>query len=128
MEELDLSRVDSVVCKGTDPRVEMYSAITSPFRNPRLETATSDVERLLRTHSVTHVFVVGLAGDYCVVNTAVDCAVEGGWATFVIEEAVRSVDPGKGWTEAKKKMEDVGVKVIGLQDESLQLVKSLGTP
>jgi nicotinamidase-related amidase len=124
LKELQVEKVDRIVLKGIDPRVEMYSAITSPFRNPKVAEATSEVEEVLRNHGVTHVYVVGLTGDYCVKSTAVDCAVEGGWATFVIEEGIRCVDPAEGWMDAKREMEGVGVKVIGLHDEALERVKA----
>jgi nicotinamidase-related amidase len=122
VKELDISKVDNIVLKGMDPRVEMYSAITSPFRSPKVQEATSDLEKLLREREVSHVYVVGLAGDYCVRSTAIDCVQEGGWTTFVVAEAVRSVDPNIGWTEAQKEMEEVGVKIIGLQDEAIKRV------
>jgi nicotinamidase-related amidase len=123
--ELDVERLDKIVKKGMDARVEMYSAMTSPFRNPRVAEATSEVGDLFRSHGVTHVYVVGLTGDYCVKSTAVDCVVDGGWETFVVEEGVRSVDPVEGWEAAKRKMEGVGVKIIGVRDEALELVRAL---
>jgi len=125
VQELDVGRLDKVVEKGTDPRVEMYSAVTSPFRNPKVPEATSDVEEVLRGLEVTHVYVVGLTGDYCVKSTAIDCAVEGGWTTFVIEEGVRCVDPVEGWRAAKMEMEGVGVKIVGLGDEAVERVRAL---
>jgi len=115
VKELDITKVDAVVLKGKDPRVEMYSAIASPFRNPRVEEGSELVE-LLSARKVTRVYVVGLAGDYCVKSTAIDCVREGGWETVVIEEGVRSVDPGEGWEAAKREMEDAGVRVVGLRD------------
>jgi len=127
VKELDLLKIDHVVLKGMDPRVEMYSAITSPFRSPKLKEATSELEELLRAQAVSHVYVVGLAGDYCVKSTAIDCVQECGWATFVVKEGVRSVDADSGWNEAQKEMEAVGVKVIGLEDKALEQVRALKT-
>ncbi len=62
--ELDVALVDSIVEKGTDARVEMYSALYDPLRNPRV--SDSGLTTQLRERGVTDVYVVGLAADYCV--------------------------------------------------------------
>lgn len=103
----------AVVQKGTDPRVEMYSAFRAPLRDPPLPEAVSDLAERLRAAGTTHVVVVGLAGDYCVKCTALDAAEEG-WDVVVVEEGVRSVDPEAGWRDAKAEMAEKGVRVVSL--------------
>lgn len=118
--ELDVGSVDVVVKKGLDARVEMYSAFYDPFRNPRV--CDSGLVELLRGKGVTHVYVVGLAFDYCVKSTAVDAASEG-FTTYVVEEGTRAVD-ASGWAECTKGLEKDGVKVVRMDGEEVQRLRS----
>ncbi|KAI0700586.1 Isochorismatase hydrolase [Cytidiella melzeri] len=111
--ELDLSRVDKVIVKGTDPRVEMYSAFQSPLKNPPLPTAVSELAGDLRDADITDVVVVGLAGDYCVKFTALD-SVSQGWPTFVVEDGTRSVGGADGWQDTRRELQEHGVHVVDL--------------
>ena len=56
--------------------------------------------------------IVGLATDYCVVETALD-ALRLGFATAVLAEGIRAVDlqPGDG-DRAVDRMRDAGAEVI----------------
>ncbi|SPO02419.1 related to pyrazinamidase/nicotinamidase [Cephalotrichum gorgonifer] len=99
--------LDDVVKKGKREDVEMYSAFYDPFR---LED--SGLAGRLRGEGVGVVFVVGLAGDYCVKRTAVDAAREG-FETYVVEEGTRCVDPG-AWERVKEELEVEGVRVVGI--------------
>ncbi|KAJ3481371.1 hypothetical protein NLI96_g7701 [Meripilus lineatus] len=112
--ELDLPKVDKIVLKGCDPRVEMYSAFKSPLRDPPLLTAVSELSSLLEDHKITDVVVVGLAGDYCVKASAIDSA-EGGWKTYVVDEATRCVGGDVAWEESKKEFNERGVNVVNLE-------------
>lgn len=121
VQELDLSKVNKIVLKGRDPRVEMYSAFQSPLRDPPLKEAISELASLLTENNIKRVFVVGLAGDYCVKSTAID-SVEGGWDTVVIEEATRCVN-GADWNGVKEELRARDVGVI-----SLESVKQVSLP
>jgi nicotinamidase-related amidase len=118
VKELDIGKVDLVLEKGTDPRVEMYSAFRPPLVNPPLTESESGLENILREKRVTDVYFVGLAGDYCVRFSAIDCArvKDAGWNTYLIEEGIRCVDPGAGWEEAKAEMLSAGVKMVSVND------------
>ncbi|CAL1700450.1 unnamed protein product [Somion occarium] len=111
--ELDLSKVDKVVVKGCDPRVEMYSAFRSPLRDPPLKEAISELADLLRENNITRVFVVGLAGDYCVKYTAIDSEEEG-WKTDVVEEGIRCVN-ADDWENIKAELRAKGAGVVSLE-------------
>ena len=82
---LDTTKVDLVLNKGTDPRVEMYSAFYDPLR-----VEDSELARRLKevdvngVKGVTHVYVVGLAYDYCVRASALDARAEGARLTTCI--------------------------------------------
>jgi nicotinamidase-related amidase len=119
--ELDVGRVDKIVEKGQDKRVEMYSAFADPFTSPCV--ARSDLANTLKDAGVTDVFVVGLAADYCVKFTAIDAQKEG-FKTWVIGEATKAVDPSS-LGDVHKEYERVGVSVIGRDDAQLRRVKEL---
>lgn len=120
--ELDLRRVDHVLKKGHDPRVEMYSAFYGPFRSPRV--CDSGLAALLRDKGVTHVYVVGLALDFCVRCTAADAVAEG-FATYVVEEATRGVatDGPAAWAECVEGLEKDGVKVVSMAGDEVQRLR-----
>ncbi len=113
--ELDVEQIDEIVEKGTDPRVEMYSPFYAPFRSPRV--CDSGLAALLREHSVTDVYVVGLAADYCVKSAAVD-AVSEGFETYLVEDGTRAVD-ASGWPACREGIETAGVKVVSMQDPAV---------
>jgi nicotinamidase-related amidase len=116
--ELDASALDAVVEKGTDARVEMYSAFYDPLR-----VCDTGLAATLRREGVTHVFVVGLAADYCVRSTAEDAAREG-FETVVVEEGTRAVDP-VAWEDMRGKLE--GVSVVSVDGEDVGRVMGLGS-
>ncbi|KAH0342799.1 Isochorismatase hydrolase, partial [Aureobasidium melanogenum] len=121
--ELDATRIDEIVEKGQDKRVEMYSAFCTPFLDPKIvETGLANT---LREKGITHVFCVGLAADYCVRETAVDAAKEG-FETFVIREGTKGVEQGE---EADKKLaqelKEHNVKMVSVEGPEVAQVRDL---
>jgi nicotinamidase len=106
-EGFDSSALHAVVHKGTHPGVECYSAFGDPWG-----LTTMELPNLLSAKEVTDVFVVGLAGDYCVKSTAIDAVnftsktasgLETKLRTWVVKDLVRSVgNEGKEWDEMEK--------------------------
>ena len=83
---LDTARVAQVFQKGVDPEIDSYSGF---FDNGhRRATGLGDY---LHERGVTHVFIAGLATDYCVKFTALD-ARRLGFAVTVIADACRGVN------------------------------------
>lgn len=119
--ELDAGGVDRVVKKGRDARVEMYSAFYDPFRSPRV--SDSGLAGILKEKSVTHVYVVGLAFDYCVKATAED-AVREGFTTYVVEDATRAVAGAEGWAACTSALEKAGVKVVRMDSEEVKKLRT----
>ncbi|RMZ68522.1 pyrazinamidase nicotinamidase [Pyrenophora seminiperda CCB06] len=117
--ELLVSKVDRIIEKGQDKRVEMYSAFADPFQSPCV--AKSDLAETLRTAGITDVYVVGLAADYCVKYTAMDAQKEG-FKTWVISDAVKAVDPSS-MDDVHKEYAEIGVTVIAKGDAQIQKVK-----
>jgi nicotinamidase-related amidase len=119
--ELDRQKIDKVIEKGTDERVEMYSAFYDPLKSPRV--SDSGLSGVLKAEGVTDVFVCGLAADYCVRFTACDAGAEG-FRTCIVEEGTRAVDQ-EGWEGIKREIEGMRVRVIGLEGEEVRKVAEL---
>ncbi|TIA29188.1 Isochorismatase hydrolase [Aureobasidium pullulans] len=121
--ELDVGRLDEVVEKGQDKRVEMYSAFCTPFLNPKI--VETGLAKTLKEKGVTHVFCVGLAADFCVKATAIDAAKEG-FETVVIREGTKGVEQGD---EADKKLaqelEENNVKMVSVDGPEVAKVRDL---
>ena len=82
---LDLAKVEVIIRKGCDPAVDSYSAF---FENDH-RTPTG-LDGWLRQRGFRHVFLVGLATDFCVAWSAED-AVRLGYAVTLIEDACRGI-------------------------------------
>ena len=110
---LDVARFDAVVRKGIDSGIDSYSAF---YDNGHLrDTGLGD---LLRSRGVDHVYVLGLATDYCVKFSALD-ALASGFETSVVRDGCRAVEltPGDG-EAALGEMADAGCTIV----ESLDLL------
>lgn len=88
--DLEMSRVAKVFRKGTDPRIDSYSAFHD--NGHRKSTGLAD---WLRERDIDTVYVAGLAEDVCVYYTAMD-AVREGFTTYLVEDATRGVDMQEG--------------------------------
>jgi nicotinamidase/pyrazinamidase len=90
-EDLELPSSAMIVTKGRARHDDGYSAIVGEVsgRGSLLED--------LQARRVTHLYVGGLATDYCVKHTVLD-ALDQGFAVTVLTDAIRPVDvqPGEG--------------------------------
>ncbi|KAA8647369.1 hypothetical protein EYZ11_008543 [Aspergillus tanneri] len=113
--EIDTSSIDLYVKKGMHSQVEMYSAFADAFGNndPAVtcKSVDADLASYLTEKGISAVFVVGLAGDFCVKHTAIGAA-KVGFRSYVLEDATRCIDAGFGWEEAKKELTAAGVSII----------------
>ncbi|PGH12443.1 hypothetical protein AJ79_04279 [Helicocarpus griseus UAMH5409] len=126
--EIQADKIGYNIYKGMDARVEMYSAFADAFGNDDCVGTggvNMDLAELLRGQEVTDVFVVGVAGDYCVRDTAVDAA-KRGFRAWVVEEGVKCVDPEEGWEGAKRVLAEFGIGVVGIEGEEVGRVRGLG--
>jgi len=110
--ELKVDRVNHIVEKGQDKRVEMYSAFADPFQNPTV--SRSKLAQILRDSGVTDVYVAGLAADYCVKYTALDAYREG-FKTWVVGDATRAVDPA-ALPQLYDEYGKAGIELVGKED------------
>ncbi|KQT61147.1 nicotinamidase [Methylobacterium sp. Leaf456] len=99
---LDAERAELVIRKGYHPDIDSYSAFLEADRQTRTGLAG-----YLRERGLTHLFVAGLATDYCIRWTALDARASG-FAVTVIEDAVRGIDRD-GTLRAWAEMERAGV-------------------
>lgn len=120
--QLDVSKVDVFVKKGMDARVEMYSAFSDSFGNLTSGAGgvSLDLASLLHSQNITDVYVVGLAGDYCVKDTALG-SVKAGFPTYMIEEAQRCVDP-TAWDDVKQALIQGSVSVVHAQGPEVRRI------
>lgn len=104
---LDVVPIGHVVRKGTNPKVDSYSAF---FDNDHVSSTGLDI--FLRSHGVSELVVLGLATDYCVKATVID-ALGLGFGVSVVRDGCRAVDatPGDG-ERAFQSMADAGARII----------------
>jgi nicotinamidase/pyrazinamidase len=86
-----------VVQKGAHRETDSYSA----FMENDGVTSTGLADKL-HASGVSHVFIAGLAYDFCVAATALD-ARRAGFAVYVIEDACRAVGVGNSVAETNSK-------------------------
>ena len=98
---LDRSRIDVVVDKAQDPNTQGYSAFHG-----------GNLAEVLQEHGVDHVYIAGLATDYCVKYSVLD-AVREGFAVTVVEDATRGIEVKPGDVErAKETMRAAGAEFV----------------
>lgn len=104
---LDQRDIARVFTKGTDPRIDSYSAF---FDNGhRKSTGLGD---FLRERGVTDLVVLGLATDYCVKWTALD-ARSLGFGVRVVEDGCRGVGLGPDDVpNALQELRAAGVQIV----------------
>jgi nicotinamidase/pyrazinamidase len=102
-------RVVAIVRKGTDPRVDSYSA----FRNnwgPDGKRPPTGLAGYLREREVEDVWLCGLARDFCVKWSGEDAA-DDGFRVHVLWDLTRPVDPASdGAVEAA--LRERGVEIL----------------
>lgn len=104
--DLVTSRAELVLRKGFRPEVDSYSAF---YENDR-RTATG-LAGYLRGRGFEHLFLCGLATDFCVAYSALDARREG-FAATVIEDACRAIDLEGSLAAAREQMTAAGVSFV----------------
>ncbi|TVR87248.1 MAG: nicotinamidase [Saprospirales bacterium] len=104
---LTTEAIEEVFLKGTEDKDDGYSAF---------EATNKDLAQYLRKRGVDTIFIVGLTTDYCVKETAIDCA-KNGFKTKVVRDAIKAVNAGPGDGEkALKAMQRNGCELISVHD------------
>ena len=102
-QELNRPKIDLVIQKGTRDSDDGYSAF---------EATNVSLDLLLKNKGIKTLYICGLTTEYCVKNTVLD-ALQAGYETYVIKDAVEGVnaregDEKKAWEE----MQHAGAKII----------------
>ncbi|EEH48303.2 nicotinamidase [Paracoccidioides brasiliensis Pb18] len=125
--EIQTDKISVNIRKGMDARADMKSAFVDTFGNNCVESGgvNLDLDAVLKEHRVSDLYVVGVAGDYCVKSTSIDAEARG-FRTMVVEEGTKCVDPGDGWEEAKREMLAHGVRIVSIDGPEVRRVRDLG--
>ena len=102
---LDQERVEAIFRKGTDAKIDSYSAF---FDNGHLRA--TGLAGYLQGRGVTDVHIAGLAADYCVWYTAQD-AIALGFEAAILLDATRAIDP-VGFDKIKDVFVGLGGRLI----------------
>lgn len=103
---LNQDQIKHVVRKGTKRSIDSYSGF---FDNDHQHS--TGLADYLRQQDVRHVYVMGLATDYCVCATVID-AIEQRFRVTLIVDGCRGVDLHSGDVERSiNKMRDAGVEM-----------------
>jgi nicotinamidase/pyrazinamidase len=100
---LAISHAALILRKGSHRNVDSYSAFLEADR-----TTKTGLDGYLRSRGIEHVYVCGLATDFCVASSAEDASKFGFNAT-IIEDACRAIDLGGSLAQAWDRLAAAGV-------------------
>lgn len=107
--QLNRQDFDFIVYKGTNPTIDSYSAF---FDNGK--RAATDLHEWLQQQHIKHLYIMGLATDYCVKFSVLD-ALGLGYQTVLITDGCRGVNLNTGDSqEALLEMAQAGAKLTPL--------------
>jgi len=106
---LNMNPVEAIFRKGTDPGIDSYSGF---FDNGRKKS--TGLADYLKGRGIDEVYVVGLAGEFCVNYTILDAA-ELGFKTYLIKDATRPLD-WQNFEQAMGNMRKHGVQIVESKD------------
>ena len=104
--DLNHTRADVIIRKGSNPAVDSYSAF---YENDKV--TTTGLHGYLKNRDVTKLTLVGLATDYCVAFSALDAA-KLGYAVTVRLDMARGIDTDGSLSVAIDKMAKAGIHLV----------------
>jgi len=104
--DLNHTRADVIVRKGSNPEVDSYSAF---YENDKV--TPTGLHGYLKNREVTKLTLVGLATDYCVAFSALDAA-KLGYAVTVRLDMARGIDSDGSLKAAIDKMSKAGINLV----------------
>lgn len=109
--EIDQKKIHKIFYKGTDIKIDSYSAF---FDNARKRS--TGLDEYLKEKNINELYFCGLATDYCVFYSVLD-ARSLGYKTYVIEDACQAVNLKEGdEMKAFKKMKEDGAILLQSSD------------
>ncbi len=109
----DWTKVAAIIRKAMDPATDSYSAIRNNW-NPHGIRPPTGLAGYLKNRRIEHVFVCGLALDYCVKWTAED-ALDEGFEVTVIWDLCRAIDSSAS-EYLRHDLSERGARVITLAE------------
>ncbi|MEW6003716.1 MAG: bifunctional nicotinamidase/pyrazinamidase [Stygiobacter sp.] len=103
--DLLMNNVELILRKGMNPEIDSYSA----FYDNGHQKSTG-LAYYLKGKNVNEIYLVGLAGDFCVYYSAKD-AINENFNVTIIEDAIRSIDENN-FKNIKNELALKGVKFI----------------
>jgi nicotinamidase/pyrazinamidase len=103
---LNVTRAELIVRKGFRPDIDSYSTF---YENDH--TTSTGLSGYLRERGFRHVYLCGLATDFCVKWSALD-ALRVGFEATVIEDACRAIDLEGSLAAALAEMRAAGVAIL----------------
>ncbi|KAK5581883.1 hypothetical protein RB653_003463 [Dictyostelium firmibasis] len=100
---------DIIINKGMDIEVDSYSAFYDNDKNSKTE-----LEEILKKHSINKVYVCGLATDFCVLASCLD-SVNCGFKTYFIQDCSKGVSKN-GVDQSLQQMKNKGIIFINSSD------------
>lgn len=105
--QLNHHRVTKIIFKGTHQHIDSYSAF---FDNEHL--SQTELDHFLKQHQIKHLFILGLATDYCVKFTVLD-ALALGYQVTVIKNGCKGINLQSHDVEnAFQEMQNAGANII----------------
>jgi len=104
--DLDPTRAELIIRKGFRRKIDSYSAF-----NENDQTTPTGLAGYLRERRLKHLYLCGLATDFCVAWSALDARREG-FAVTVVEDACRGIDLDDSLEKAMDAMRDAGVDFV----------------
>ena len=103
---LDLRHAELIVRKGFRPGIDSYSAF---FENDHV--TRTGLSGYLRDRGFRHIYLCGLAFDFCVKWSALDARREG-FAATVIEDGCRAIDLNGSAAAARRELAAAEVAIV----------------
>ena len=111
LENLHTEKITRVFKKGQDPDIDCFSGFFDCAGGKATE-----MDVFLKEHNVEHIFVTGLATNYCVKETALD-GIKLGFRVTLVEDACRGIDRvGCRVKTAIQEMLDGGVGFVNSEE------------
>lgn len=105
--DLETDGIEKIFYKGTDPRVDSYSAFAD-----NAHRRSTGLGEYLQEQAIDTLYILGLATDYCVLFSVLD-ACQAGLRTRVVVDGCRGVDlePGDS-ARALEQMQQAGARWV----------------
>ena len=105
--DLDITKIEKELLKGTDDKDDGYSAF---------EATNENLYKYLKNNQVTDVYITGLTTEYCIKNTALD-SIHQGFGTYVVTDAIAPVEPDSdNERNALAEMKEKGIILISAKE------------